>query len=666
MKLAKQYRTMELKATRVTRAATDGQAADTTPVYRVVLATETPYERYYGIEVLSLDPKAVDLSFAKRGGMPFFLEHGGYPYKLDPRLHVGVLENPRIEERELVLDARFSRSQRGQEARQNVDDQITLYVSAGYIPITMKQTKKADLNKPDDKNEYLVTRWKPVEGSIVLFPADPNATVEQRSQETEQFEVEVEGELSPVEDTMKYRHQNPPPAATAAAPAAPAPSAIVEVRTEGPGTAAAGAAAATASASSRAVEIVRLCEQHGLQTRTAEFIESGKSLAEIGLDILNAKASAVRPQPAAEALRNVPAKDRKRYSCARAVRQAVMVAAGNGRYDGVEAELHEELSKQLPASYQSRGGFLMPIDTRTPEEIAERQVRTMGTGSAGGGTELVFDRPGEIIEILRNRAMVAQAGAQILTGLTGPVPFPKQTGDPTIRWMGENPASAAASSELAFGTVLLSPKTMIGTVPFPRQLVNMASLDIEGRIRNNLGAQHGLEADRVSLHGKGTDGEPLGIFDTPGVAAVAMGGVPDYTKIVSLGSAISDANADVGTLRYMTTPLMAGKLKTALVASAAGSDFIWSGTFRDGQMAGYQAHATKQVRKNLGAGSDEHGLFFGDWSQVQWGFWGALEFIVDIVTQAAKGQIIITTFQMFDEALLRPEAFAIGTGAKIA
>jgi hypothetical protein len=93
---------------------------------------------------------------------------------------------------------------------------------------------------------------------------------------------------------------------------------------------------------------------------------------------------------------------------------------------------------------------------------------------------------------------------------------------------------------------------------------------------------------------------------------------------------------------------------------------IWTGTFRDGEMAGYRAHSTGQVRKNLGAGADEHGIFFGDWSQIQFGFWGALEFIVDIVTLATKGQIRITTFQMFDSAVLYPEAFAIGTGAKLA
>jgi HK97 family phage major capsid protein len=672
LKLGKQYRTFEVKAQFVARAAEGADAAEGDKLYPVVLATETPVERWYGIETLSLEKRAVDLSGAKRG-IPFFMNHGGYPISSTPNpdLRVGRLLNLEIKDGQLIGDVRFSRTTRGQEAELDAVDGQTPYLSVGYVvdPKGMKITKRADRNNPDDKNEYLVTRWRPVEGSIVDFPADPKATF--RSQESEQFEVEIE-DASPTEEPMKLHHQNTPPGSGAGAPA-PQPTAAVEVRDAGPGSPAAGAqaaaTAATTAASSRAVEIIRLCEAHGLQTRAAEWIESGKSLADIKGEILDARASQVRPQPAAEALARIPAKDRKRFSYSRAIRQAVLARESSGAYDGLEAEIDQELRRQLPPTYQQRGGYLIPLTTLTPDELAERQVRAMGTGLAGAGAELVFDRPGEIIDILRKRSVILQSGGQSLAGLVGPVPFPKQTGDPTIRWMGENPASAAAASQLAFGTVLLSPKTMIGTVPFPRQLVNMASLDIEGRIRNSLGAQHGLEADRVGLHGKGTDGEPLGLWDTPGVATTAMGGAPDantFGKLVTLGSQIADANADTDTMRYVTTPLYAGKLKSTLVASAAGSEMLWRGTFREGEVAGYRASSTGQVRKNLGGGADEHGLFFGDWSQITFGFWGAMEFIVDVVTLADKGQIKITTFQMFDSGVLRPESFALGTGAKIA
>jgi HK97 family phage major capsid protein len=291
----------------------------------------------------------------------------------------------------------------------------------------------------------------------------------------------------------------------------------------------------------------------------------------------------------------------------------------------------------------------------------------MGSGVAGGGAELVFDRAGDLIDLLRNRMLTARFGAQVLSGLTGPVQFPVQTGDPTAYFVGENPASGVASSQLTFGTRLLSPKEAIAVVPFPRRLVNMASVDIESRVRNSLIAKHALLWDRMGLHGRGTDGEPTGIYNTPGVATVAFGGtVPTYGKLVDLGGAIADANADTATMRYMTTPLMAAKLKQTLVASAAGASFIWNGTFQDGEVAGYGAGSTKQIANNLGAGLDEHGIVFGDWSFLTFGVWGALEFITDVVTLADRGQIKITTNQLGDNVVERPEAFAVATAAKVA
>ena len=57
---------------------------------------------------------------------------------------------------------------------------------------------------------------------------------------------------------------------------------------------------------------------------------------------------------------------------------------------------------------------------------------------------------------------------------------------------------------------------------------------------------------------------------------------------------------------------------------------------------------------------------FGDWSFLTYGVWGALEFITDVVTLADRGQIKITTNQLGDNVVERPEAFAVATAAKIA
>src|SRR5439155_6320181 len=107
----------------------------------------------------------------------------------------------------------------------------------------------------------------------------------------------------------------------------------------------------------------------------------------------------------------------------------------------------------------------------------------------------VFESPGEVIELLRTQARVISLGARVLTGLSGPVSFPKQTGGMTVLWVPENPASDVTSSELALGLVMLQPKTLQGTTAYSRQLLAQASADVERMVRNDLGEAHARAID---------------------------------------------------------------------------------------------------------------------------------------------------------------------------
>jgi len=125
---------------------------------------------------------------------------------------------------------------------------------------------------------------------------------------------------------------------------------------------------------------------------------------------------------------------------------------------------------------------------------------------------------------------------------------------------------------------------------------------------------------------------------------------------------VADENADYGSLAWMTTPLMAAKMKATAVVDGYPV-FVWDGKVTDGEMAGYRAGATNQVSKTLGAGS-EHGMIFGNWNELVVGMWGnELELVVDVLSEKKKGIIEITSFAMGDIAIRHPEAFVKATGA---
>jgi predicted phage gp36 major capsid-like protein len=90
---------------------------------------------------------------------------------------------------------------------------------------------------------------------------------------------------------------------------------------------------------------------------------------------------------------------------------------------------------------------------------------------------------------------------------------------------------------------------------------------------------------------------------------------------------------------------------------------VWTGKIEDGSIGGYRAIASNQMKSNLGAGTNEHGLVCGNWSQAIIGQFGpGFELIVDPFTLKKQALVEFTSFQMVDVLLRYSEAFAKATG----
>lgn len=666
MRLPKLYRLVSIEARAVDpathpRAKPAPEDADQ-DLFELSISSESPVERedwWSGrswIEILSHDPADIDMSRAELG-LSFLRDH-------DVRKVDGIVDPVWIDEgdRQLKGLVRFSRNPSGRELKTDVRDRIRRFISVGYIP------KEALLVKEDKKtgvNTYKL-RWQPAETSSVAVPADIEAGVEgevgrslpyQRAavggRGEEIFDVPVidgrglgaeaeEDEMPKTEAPVQGKEQS-------AAQASP-----------GGGVEVVGGSSGAGDARAQAAEIATMAAVHGFGERAGEWIAQGKTLAEVRQEIQTLKRGQQKPLAlaSAEALDAVPEKDLSRYSYREAVLQALALRTG-GKPTGLSWDIHQELVRKGFSC--SDGALLAPVDLGRPG-----RVRAMDSLTPGAGTELVFNQPPQIIDILRAKTHVVSMGARLTTGLSGgPIPFLKQTADMEVYAQGENPPADPTESDLAHKVLYLSPKTYIGAGRWSRQLMMTASIDMETRVRESLGSAHARKFDYLALHGSGVDGQPHGIYVAPDVQPVAMGGVPTYGKLIDMTSAVADQNVEDGRNGFLTTPLMAGVLRQTLEADAAGARWIWSGPNDNGQIAGYPARATNQVSKTLGEGGDEHGLIYGDWSQIEIGLWGALEIIVDPITLAGRAMIKITTFQMGDVLLRNGVAFAKATGATI-
>jgi len=129
------------------------------------IASEEPYQRWWGIEVLDLGADSIR-DQRLRSGAPLLVGH-------DSADQVGVIESFKIgRDRKLRILARFGKSSRAEEIWQDVLDGIRRNTSVGYVIHDMVLEQQQE-----GTNTYRVTDWEPYEGSLVAVPADPTVGV---------------------------------------------------------------------------------------------------------------------------------------------------------------------------------------------------------------------------------------------------------------------------------------------------------------------------------------------------------------------------------------------------------------------------------------------------------------------------------------------------------
>jgi HK97 family phage major capsid protein len=632
------------KVTKLEARAADG--ADAPARYEVAFSSEYQVTRSFWGETwreqLSHEPGAVDMGRFASGRAAVLLGHGGQP--------IGVIDEASVGQDKVGRAViRFSRTQRGADAEIDFNDGVTPNISVGYIP------KRAQLVETDEENGDLwrATLWEPVELSIVGVPADPTVGAG-RDQNGDQIPpVEIEEGPTVTKERAMTKEEKEEQERIAAAAAAETTRKQRESAT----------AAATLAEEARAKQINEILEPRGLAHMARDFILSTLAPEQVAARALEALKVHGTAQPAEESLASLgaSAEEVKGYSYARAIMGLVDLAEGR-QFSGFEADVHKELLKKVPKERALKGGVLVPT------RLAPPSTRTLATTTGGKGAELLFEQPGELIEILRTRMAVILRGARLLTGLTAPIGFPKQTGAATAYWVGENPPADIPDSDLAFGLAQLAQKTLQASTSYTRQMLVQVSIDTEGLVRDDLAAVHARAGDKAAIHGLGANGEPTGIYKAAGVSAVAVGGAMSYAKLLAMKGAVAAQNADMGSLGWIMHSTMATNLEGILdfPASAAGRP-IWTGTYLDGKVAGYPATASNQVSTTMTGsevtGGAELGATFGNWADLIMGMFGAFELIIDPYRLKKRGIVEVTSFQMLDILARHGQSFVKSTGA---
>lgn len=600
-----------LRSFAVNRAAID-QAARTV---ELAFASEQPYERWWGVEILDCSPKSMRMQRLKSGA-PLLCDH-------NTRDQIGVIETVQNGADKVARSVvRFGKSARAEEWFQDVVDGIRTSVSVGY---EIHEAKLVETK--DGVDTYRVTDWEPYEISIVSVPADISVGIGRAA-----------GEESPViQLSAPINQRSKESIVTTAAPEAVAPVAAPAI--QAPDFRA--AEAAQRKLTGELLALGDLHERFGGRKLASEAIERGdKNTEALRSHIMNAMTAAQKgPTPAANL--DLSQKDTRTFSVLRAVRAMV---DKDWRGAEFEKECHEEILKRTGLTASVHGGFFVPVDV-------QKRDLTVGTPTAGGnlvGTNL---QPQSFIDILRERSVCAELGMTMLTGLVGNVSIPKQTGASTAYWL-TNEATAITESQVTIGQLVLAPKSLGVYTELSRLLMMQGTPSIEAMVMNDFASVMALAIDLAVLEGTGSSGQPTGISQTAGIGSVsggsiAIAGIREFQTDLRTGNALKPGCA------FITTPSVAAILNSRVRFASTDSVTLWTGNVDQGTIDGYRARTTNQATAAT--------MTFGDFSQAVLAEWGMLEIALNPYASFTAAISGIRAIQSVDVGIRQAAAFSRAT-----
>lgn len=359
--------------------------------------------------------------------------------------------------------------------------------------------------------------------------------------------------------------------------------------------------------------------------------------------------------------------ERHQYSLMKVLRETLAQREGTGRITGLEAETHTELEKRAKADgHRGAKGCRVPWDLGIHPD-REQRTGILNTAAGAGSIPTILDTT--IIDILRTRMVVRQAGARVMADMQGLFSIPRQNQAATSYWVSEG--SAPTASNQTIDQVPFSPKTIGAYTDYTRRFMEQTNQAAEAFVRDDLMAVIARGVDAAALVGSGMGSVPLGIANNPSVPVIPLGtngAAPTYAGIVSLETKVAVANADVGTLSYITNATVRGTLKQTLkVTSSTFPIYLWDTLpvgpdgVPMGMMNGYTARVTNQLPATFtkgNSGATLSPILFGNWADLIIAFWSGLDIMVDPYTGSTTGSVRVVCLQDADLNIRHPESFA--------
>jgi HK97 family phage major capsid protein/HK97 family phage prohead protease len=556
-------------------------------------ASEAPVERYYGMEVLNMDDKSMDLS-RLNDGAPLLYQH-------DADRIVGVVERAYIKNKRAYAKVKLANNELGREMQELIKDGIIRNVSFGY------KINAMEADESTSPVTYRATNFQPFEISLVTVPADQTVGIGRAFSHNEGTETASAVPSQPIGVTTVDQTLN-----------------VEAIRAE----------AAQAKAKEVA-EMMALGQRTKNLEMAQEFIANSRSLDELRSALLEKMGVQEKPINPKDAEIGMSDKEKRSFSFIRAI-NALAHPNSQEAQRAAGFELEVSRAAQQKSGKEARG-ILIPAD------VLGYGRRDLTVGSASGGGDLVATElmSESFIDLLRKALVLQTAGANVMTGLQGMVAIPRQSGGATTYHVAES--GSITESQLTVDQVTMQPRTIGALTDYSRRLLLQSSIDIENLIRRDLAQQIAIEVENQAINGIGAGSYPLGFLNVTGINTES--GYTTFADYVNAEAALSTDNALLGNLGYLMNSALRGTLKTTEKASGTNGIFVYEG---DNTINGYPAYVSNSMPNNTAV--------FANFSDIMIGFWSGLDIMVDPYTGSASGTVRVVAMQDYDVAIRHPES----------
>ena len=307
--------------------------------------------------------------------------------------------------------------------------------------------------------------------------------------------------------------------------------------------------------------------------------------------------------------------------------KAINDVANNRQLDERAQEVVSAGIAEMRKAGQSYSGqIVLPIESRNIQATVE-----------GAGQENVAEDKLGILEPLRTKLVLVNAGASYMTGLVGNVSIPVYSGS-NVGWAGE--VDAATNGAGTFTEVALEPKRLTAFIDVSKQFLLQDSNSAEEMLKRDIVAaiSDKLEATILGTEA-GSSTKPAGMLNGVSPESDAI----TYEDIVNMEATLEGANVS-GEIKYIVSPTAKATLKTTKIDAGSGK-FAMEGN----EMNGYPVLCTSAVSGK--------GVIMGNFNDLVIGQWGGIDLTVDPYTQAANGKVRLVINAYFDAKPRRAEAF---------